>query len=441
MLSNAQLEALKPQPSPYMSGAIGAVANRPPPTKAIREAASKPREAQMLQSESPQPRGATMQPWVDHLQQLTGSISMPTLTMVSSVAPSPAPSLGGMLLRPRVPDPRSRSLVHLENLPARLAAPQMRPMQSLGADVQSAGLGPRGDEDLGEEELRKELLREEQEMNRRVVAPRSLARSATASPSALGRSQPVRAASGPAGRLNIGLLEMSHCDVLHLPTAQDLRKPSLLALVPPEPTNDLLRAQATDKRMQRHGGAPMAHMVKLAPPPSHFSSAASRRASPLEFLASRTDWAGTPKAPPMATRKAAPSPAPGTAFEKGTPSQVAHAVLSGKLAAGHYPPSAAAGYTRRESSTTGMERQPVSRDALFGGREPRSWVTMQAALDEEHERMTARIKASGPAVPYREVSVEAGNFISGKPMPAPPKRSFQETHGVPWLAYAAEGRR
>ena len=44
-----------------------------------------------------------------------------------------------------------------------------------------------------------------------------------------------------------------------------------------------------------------------------------------------------------------------------------------------------------------------------------------------------RAMGTGPPVPYREVATAVGNFVTGKPTPAAPKHSFDDTHGVPWL--------
>ena len=103
------------------------------------------------------------------------------------------------------------------------------------------------------------------------------------------------AAPRAAGAMLLLQSATSH-DRLRLPTVRDANRTSaaMSSFLPPPPSDSLRRAQAAELRLARADGQPPS--VRLAPPPARFSSVASRLASPLEFLASITDWsaASTP---------------------------------------------------------------------------------------------------------------------------------------------------
>ena len=514
-LTRKQLAALKPQPSAYDAGYVGAVASKPPATKLAREARSRRGEQQEWRVTAPL-RVKTPQPQL--------SFSMPALREPEPLIPSsPSVREAGGSGRSRANEvrdssgppgtsPRSRSLVHLETLPPKLE-PQLRPVSALGAECGPAGLGPRGDAELASTDLEEQLMQERREEARRVVAPQgSPLRSTSSSPALqLGTAHHQRGAAGMGWGAEDGgktrtLLESVSSQMLHLPTPLDLRKSaSLSGLVPPEPTEHLLRAQAADLRHRRRVDATAAAGIKISPPPVRFSSVASIRAAPLEFLATVTDWGSSnashaPNMPSLGRRAIGTSGSLGSGLgagigagagmgggggtgsrkgsrsgfsltggsqtdlatvgqhpqlpgrptrsdrgsavslgmSLGTPAAATHASSAAQIAQAVLSSSAAtlppSGYTQPAAAAYGQQHSR----RLFPKtppRETRDWVQLQASLGAEFAMSASRTRAmgTGPPVPYREVATAVGNFVTGKPTPAAPKHSFDDTHGVPWL--------
>ena len=84
-----------------------------------------------------------------------------------------------------------------------------------------------------------------------------------------------------------------------------------------------------------------------------------------------------------------------------------------------------------EGGRTRTSQQPAPR-------ETREWVAKQAAIDAEfalNQRLHAATYRGVPKVPYREAGSASvvGNFIAARPVPQPARKTFTETHGVPWL--------
>lgn len=375
---------------------------------------------------------------------------------------------------------RSLNLVHLAALPPRLASPELRPSTVLGAACGPAGLGPHGDAELGDEE--EEELQRQLENERKTPLYWSsgggLGRSATAPPPrGLGSQSPLPTlvppptadasgggapASPDAGGLKgkkktakdggaqLSLLQGSRSSqLLRMPTPLDLRKSaSLGCLVPPEPTPDLLRAGAYEQRKSR--GAPR----RLTPAPSRFSSIASRNRSPLEFLASITDWdrppSPAPSRPVVTPHTAFPPPPPrhsASAASLGTGRMTPYTDSMASLAqsrsitqqSARRPllPSNAANTHRRPPSLAGLGPS-LSATALLEHLAPpkraptREWVAVQAGLNAAKVVVPeARTRDGMPVLTPAEEP--AGIFVKARPSPAPPPRV---SPGAPWMQSA-----
>ena len=553
-LSRNQLEQLRQPQAPYFAGAAGVIASKPPSTQAVREATDmRRRQREAAISPPPPPRGSPVPE-----SSLSNAPPMPTpgdgaASEASSSRRSYSPTGGFRPPRQALTSQlgraseseRSRSLVHLEVFPPRLAEHQLRSLpgfsgdEAIGARVGPAGLGPRGDLDLAESELRRLEDEERKEQQRRVVAPRAGRRGGvTSAPDLRSSGGGGIPAVGSTMRLVASAKTWANGDAgasFVMPTPTRMRKSaSLASVLVPEPSEALLRAQAIDRRTMRQGAPSLYAPVKLSAPPAHFSSVASVRASPLEFLASMTDWSGGGRSPPtgeqqavvqqqqavvqqqqaqqpggedgraaddsrLDSRLSAVQSAGGGGAPAGRRAKRAHAAsaavlaasaaggaslraaaggaaaagaaaaagssvgppsasplkkmsqsaatLGGTTAAGAFAPSAsAAACTRFTASASAASLASATSAASTPSRhastqrapprESRDWVARQQAIDAEYalsKRLLAASSRGGPKVPFRETPTSVGNFISGRPVPKPPRRSFAETYGVPWL--------
>jgi len=263
---------------------------------------------------------------------------------------------------------------------------------------------------------------------------------------------------------------------VRLPSSINLKRATSLAgLVPPEPSDALLRAQANDRRAQRHSRGPNA--VRLSPAPERFSSVASRTRSPLEFLASITDW-GRPET-------ALDSSEPRTNARYGVP--LATLSMEGRSAVGggargcaastsqHGPsPHGEAGSSRSAVGVGAAHRRPptlpftptrtaeqgelpqahgapvtersLSSAAASGASQPgllltrpsREWVRRQAAMDAERASVPEPRSSSGMPI-CRTVPANsderASIWVKSRPTPSPPRT--MPAIGVPWLQQPA----
>ena len=480
-LTNKQLASVRSQPSPYMAGVVGAASQSPGHSarRAAHDRSSQDRVRHVLAAASA--ADTTMRP--------TGSAGLfgSSSEVLGSLASS---SCGGTSYHEQVcppayhvagSTPRSRSLVHLDTLPPKLAQPMLRPVTSLGAACGPAGLGPRGDEELADDEHEQLLLEMRREDMRKVVAPQptaSLKRSFSAPAPLDMADEPTRTLGTTPGGIRT-LASSASCNMLKLPSPYDLRKPLRLAgLVPPEDNDSLQRANAAERRATRYGAAPVA--VRLAPSPMRLSSVASRLASPLEFfatIAESTDGSGIgnrgtdggtiiaeagqyhpalllptsssaqiakrlPHATASATRAAAQqlvslSPAAAVAPAAPTPHGISgsSAAYNGKYGQRPPPPS-------RESSL--MWGSAAADRPLFmphaAPRYARDWVATQAGVEADFKARASATRVAAGGAGHTSVQVPwvpqaAGpslNFISGKPAPAAPRRA-SAAQGVPWI--------
>jgi hypothetical protein len=476
MLSREQLGMLQPKPSAHLSS--GVLGRKSRPSKDHLHVLRSPGG---LQQQQQQQHRSWAQSQTFLLKSESLARSLPSLDSRSQSA-SPQQQQQERQRQRQQPMPsdkareegplRPRSLVHLDRLPPTLDTPHLRPSGScLGACVGPIGLGARGDVDLSGEEA--DLLRTKQKMEqeRRVVAPLvSLSRGATApwlggtggldsppaSPETAAeaaaqwkdqlRSARPRPASSPRHLSNhrtrgSGLLQSSSNGMLRLPTQLDMRRASSLAgLVPPEPTESILRARAADRRALHNATSSIA-TLRLSQPPLRFSSAASRAASPLDFLASITDWsrAGTPHA---AREVLGTEPTARLRLSRGS-----HGVGGHSPEWPPPPPSATLPQQAKRSLPAG--RLPAGRRLGVGdatASTEREWVKLQASLDADATAFAAKVAQAaraglGPPTPLTESAPSVvGNFIEAQPVAKRPARSL-ETHGVPWMRSQARGRR
>ena len=158
---------------------------------------------------------------------------------------------------------------------------------------------------------------------------------------------------------------------------------------------------------------------------------------------------------------------PGTLLMSQSAAQLTtRAPLSLAASSGHYAPAASAGAAPSRWPSSALAGAPATPTAShtrsmspFGTaagmgrtrapqqrqpRESREWVAKQAAIDAEfalNQRLHAATYKAGPRVPYRDggtaASSAVGNFITGRPVPQPARKTFTETHGVPWLRHDA----
>ena len=470
-LTRFQLEMLKPQPSPYQPGLLSSPTSNTS-RNAARMAPPVARPPIFLPGGS-----AYGSAFPEAPEDSSKSSTRPTTSLLSALLapppsspplrllPSSEPSQPPLQEQPTGKPTRSRSLVHLDKLPAKLSHPQVRPAgtSGLGAAVGPAGLGARGDAELPAAEI-ESLERERQhKVERRVVAPRTpLQRSATAPK--LGGGDATARGGAPAAT---SLLESASAgDLLRLPTPGQLRKPSaaLARLLPPEPSDGVLRARATDRRAALPYG-PYAS-VRLSDPPAKFSSIASRATVPDSLRQSNsatTRQGSSSEVPPSrGGRDVGSQTADALGAQRGgSPPQVMRGSLRSRASSclSTASPSSSRGYTpaAKASYAAVRERAPRASVAapapvltppstlervLGASNAPRDWVRKQAALDAEvvASRASARALASvagataAPPIPFVEMGAKSSgdNFIASKPVPKPARRS--RVHGVPWLA-------
>jgi len=232
--------------------------------------------------------------------------------------------------------------------------------------------------------------------------------------------------------------------MLRLPTPHDLRRATSLGmLVPPEPPTDVQRALAYDKQRER----PLS--VQTSPAPVRFSSIASRQKSPLEFLASITDWsrATTPFTPMPGSAHGYAAGLTGTTRPQSrlmTPrGRRQEAAPQSRLMTPDWPPSPSTKpgtrlNTASRLSTANSVRSPSTRVGTRGGtaasslsgRRPlplpppppppaREWVKLQAALKciQPAEDTLSQIRMRNGRPLFRPPREPQINFIKARPVP------------------------
>ena len=481
-LTSKQLETVRSQPSPYLAGVVGA-ASQPRHTGRPVRVSNDPvsqdrvRRALIATEAAVTTSSAALQHSVT-----TGYMGNPSEGLGSMVASSSRASTPHDGARaPQVyhipgTTPRSRSLIHLDTLPSKLAEPLLRPVGPFGAAVGPLGLGPRGDEELSDYEHAQLMLQLQREEQKRVVAPQAstaLARSISA-PAPLHTAGP--GATWPEGATPTrSLAQSSSSHMLKLPSPHDLRQTVRLGgLVPPEENTSMMRAKAAERRASRYGSAPVA--VRLSPSPMRFSSVASRLASPNEFFATIAESEGSvrgsvgadgvfmtepsryhPSAMMASSSSApalpryvpsAPTPHAARATAQKTPMAPASTAPHGGHVGGSPPPKARDGQRApppsRESvvvwHTNASAPAPAAPPAA-APRYAREWVNKQAGLEADFSARRAagglgqEGRLSAVRVPWKAQATNAPplNFISNKPAPAPP-RNQSVAHAPPWIA-------
>jgi len=499
-LTQGQLNSARPRLSPHLSGIAGAASSRPKLDHAA-QAAVRPRldpaarpaalSYQHWREPAASPLGSPVQardrrePTTLHWAPKAlarASLTAPELDLsvleaLPSPAKSPKPSSS--------PTERPLHLVNLEGLQPKAASLlELRPRaDDLGAACGPAGLGARGDEEM--DAVEEERLRRQHElMHKAPLASRSAAalptrggsRATADSPllrhvstaphnlahnlasagtdhsadhwgaqdSVLGANVPAKSSGDKQRAPRSSLLRSTSHEMLRLPTPHDLRRATSLGmLVPPEPPTDVQRALAYDKQRER----PLS--VQTSPAPVRFSSIASRQKSPLEFLASITDWsrATTPFTPMPGSAHGYAAGLTGTTRPQSrlmTPrGRRQEAAPQSRLVTPDWPPSPSTKpgtrlNTASRLSTANSVRSPSTRVGTRGGtaasslsgRRPlplpppppppaREWVKLQAALKciQPAEDTLSQIRMRNGRPLFRPPREPQINFIKARPVP------------------------
>lgn len=463
--SAQQLYSMRPGPSPYLSGALAAKSGTEA-AKVRRRRSKGGVEAELMPREMIGRAGPTAGEHISPPPPQPPHVHPPLPAAVSPPPRSRRSSLRSSTTEKRAAsDPRSLSLVHLDSIPVTLSMPQLGAADmSLGAACSSAGLGSYGDAEMVDDyrttdstthRARAHTLPPRRGLSRSATMPherrdswRTVTNPAPAhppeltstlspnvppppfsspptTPAAAPAAVPAAASASCASRMSLLSHSRAGSVVLRLPTPGDLRRAtSLDGLVPPEPTEALSRASAAEARAARHGvGA--ASVARLSAPPQRFSSIASRNASPLEFLASITDWSyrqaqRTPPEAPLRTRLSSLPSASRNGLEPLDGGMAGGGVSISNASLGECAP---AHTTSRHSSAAAVQRRALFQSLQLASTPHGSASAagpIGGALDVTMSRTATSTADSSVSMGSRRRQASAGITALDEPRLAPP---------------------